>query len=417
MEVSSRFLAVLTLLVLSAACGLKKTEENILESVSSGCQGESIEGEYIVNWSDQHISFEKNPDLESFKQNFIKPNLDKIEYIERNRQIRIPNQPQLELKAMTAANSSDYWGIEITEVQDVWSKNVFGEGIVVGIVDTKIDVDHPQISGQILYNENEIPGNNIDDDQNGLVDDYAGWDFSQDPVAGQYLDHGTHVAGIVAADSKLGLAKGLAPKAKLIPSAFLESKGGSGTVEQAIKALNYAADRGAKIINNSWGGVGCSVSLKNTFNQLANRGILLIVASGNEASNLDRRPSFPASFNTPNQITVAASTSDDFMAGFSNSSFSMVHLAAPGVGILSTIPVSHGISGNVDFLSGTSMATPFVSAAAALVWSVRPKANYAQVRDAILSSVDVIQYHEYRVSTRGRLNIRKAVEKIKLLVP
>ena len=170
--------------------------------------------------------------------------------------------------------------------------------------------------------------------------------------------------------------------------------------------------RGAKIINASWGGAPCVESLKNSFLSLEQAGILVVVAAGNDGRDVDLYPEFPASFNLSNQITVAASSQSDFMTSWSNSGFNYVHVAAPGESIYSTVPRN-----SYGYMDGTSMAAPFVSGVAALLFSARPSASAAQVRSAILSSADVQSGHEFKVSSRGRVNVRKALEKILSLNP
>lgn len=144
------------------------------------------------------------------------------------------------------------------------------------------------------------------------------------------------------------------------------------------------------------------------------KGILLLVAAGNDSNDIEFTPTYPAAFNLPGQITVAAGDSYDHMASFSNDSYKLVHLAAPGDGIFSSVPITQATPNGYQYMSGTSMATPFVSGAAALLLSTRPAATPAQLRQALLSSVDIATY---RVLTRGRLNIQKAIEEIKKLVP
>lgn len=153
-------------------------------------------------------------------------------------------------------------------------------------------------------------------------------------------------------------------------------------------------------------------SLRNAFIELNNKGILIVVAAGNDGTDIDYSPDYPAAFNMPNQLTVAASTASDFMASWSNSGFSLVHLAAPGADILSTLP-----GGRTGYMSGTSMAAPFVTGAAALLWSDRPQATVSDIKTALLRSVDVTPNHEFKVQTLGRMNVQKALDELHKLVP
>jgi len=153
-------------------------------------------------------------------------------------------------------------------------------------------------------------------------------------------------------------------------------------------------------------------SLRNAFIELNNKGVLVVVASGNDGTDIDYAPDYPAAFNMPNQLTVAASTASDYMASWSNSGFNLVHLAAPGSEILSTLPKNR-----IGYMNGTSMAAPFVAGAAALLWSDRPQATVGQVRSALLRSVDVTPNHEYKVQTLGRMNVKKALDELRKLVP
>ena len=153
-------------------------------------------------------------------------------------------------------------------------------------------------------------------------------------------------------------------------------------------------------------------SLRNAFESLQQKGILVVVAAGNDGWDIDYTPDYPAAFNMPNQLTVAASNVYDFMPSWSNKGFKLVHLAAPGAEILSTITKNR-----VGFMDGTSMAAPFVSGAAALLWSDRPTATAVDIKTALMRSVDVVPNHEYKVQTLGRLNVKKALVEIRKLVP
>jgi subtilisin family serine protease len=203
----------------------------------------------------------------------------------------------------------------------------------------------------------------------------------------------------------------MAPQAELIPAQFIADDGG-GSLGDAILAMQYAASRGAKIINASWGGAPCVSSLRDEFEELEKQGILVVVAAGNEGQDIDDTPDYPAAFNLPNQITVAASSMSDFMTSWSNSGYRLVHVAAPGENILSTIP-----GNKIASMDGTSMSAPFVSGAAALLWSAKPKATAVQIRKALLSSVDISPGHEFKVNSRGRINVEKALQELIRMTP
>jgi subtilisin family serine protease len=204
---------------------------------------------------------------------------------------------------------------------------------------------------------------------------------------------------------------GVAPEAQIIPATFLDGSG-AGTLGDAILAMQFAAARGAKIINASWGGTGCSEALGNAFVDLNNKGILLVVAAGNSGADIDETAFYPAVYNLPGQITVSASDSSDLVPAWSNTGFKNAHLTAPGVEIVST-----AFGGRYVSMDGTSMASPFVAGAAATLWSARPSATAAQIKAAILRGVDVISGKNSKTLTRGRMNLQNSLDELRRLVP
>jgi len=412
------FRSIIVLLVASSflsACSPKTSASVFPEGAnyaSSACAGQALTSRYIVQWENGKFTVETAASLERFKKDFLEPNLDQIHKVEYDRVVQLEGSS--DAVATNDVNPHDSWGQTMVEADAVWSQGVYGQNVVVGVVDAFVDTSHPQLSPNIAYNTGEIPNNGVDDDHNGYVDDYAGYSFITNPTTGiTPSKHGTHVSGIIAADSSKGYIKGMAPQAKIIPAPFIDSdpnKGGS--IGDAILAMQYVSSRGAKIINASWGGAPCLQTLRSAFNELNNKGVLVVVAAGNEAKDIDHFPDYPAAFNTPNQLTVAASTSLDFMASWSNNGFNLVHLAAPGSDIYSTVP-----GNRMEYLSGTSMAAPFVTGAAALLWSDRPQASASDIKTALLRSVDVTPNHEFKVQTMGRMNVRKALEELRKLVP
>ncbi|MCX7747309.1 MAG: S8 family serine peptidase [Clostridia bacterium] len=250
-------------------------------------------------------------------------------------------------------------GIDINTVK-AWELTKGNADVIIGVLDTGIDIDHEDLAGNIFRNQLEIPGNGKDDDKNGYIDDIAGWDFaSEDPMvfdSGIYDIHGTHIAGIIAAsENKTGIM-GTAPNVKILPLKFIN--GNYGYTSDAIEAIEYAKSLGVKIINCSWGGPDENIALKEEIKN--NSDILFVCAAGN---NGNTAPLYPASFDLPNVISVAALDREGKLAATSNYG-SKVQVAAPGVNILSTIP-----GNNYGTLSGTSMAAPFVSGIAGLLKS------------------------------------------------
>jgi len=259
---------------------------------------------------------------------------------------------------------------------------VTGAGVVVAVIDSGVDVTHPDLVGRIWVNPREIPGNGVDDDGNGYVDDVNGWDFiNQDPTVfdpGWDDDHGTHVAGIIAASVNGKGVVGVAPDAKIMPLKIFD--GDYGDLWAALDAIAYADAMGAKIANISW---GASSSAEDAFlyDIMARSRLLFVVAAGNEDLDIEDDPQSPASFNLPNQITVAATDWLGNITYYSNYSSKLVHIAAPGDEILSTVSAPR----LYEYHSGTSMAAPFVTGVAALVWSKSPSLTAEQVRSVILT--------------------------------
>lgn len=283
-----------------------------------------------------------------------------------------------------------------------WDTHTGTKNVVVGVIDTGIQYTHPDLADNIWVNPGEIAGNGKDDDNNGYIDDIYGWNFVSNN--NRPLDdngHGTHVAGTIGAVGNNGVGvTGVTWNTQLAALKFLDS-GGSGYTSNAILAINYAADKGFAILNNSWGGGSYSQSLKNAID--AYKGVF-VAAAGNEGRNNDSYASYPASYTSNNIIAVAATTSTDALASYSNYGKTSVDLGAPGSSIYSTY-----INSRYTSLSGTSMATPQVSGALALIKSYRPSLTTAQLRSLILNNVDSVSSLSNKTVTGGRLNVAKAL--------
>ncbi|HYI35910.1 MAG TPA: S8 family peptidase [Thermoleophilaceae bacterium] len=281
----------------------------------------------------------------------------------------------------------------------------------VAILDTGIDTDHPDLAPNI-YKSSDKPNNGKDDDKNGFVDDTYGLNVIKGKGSGEDDNgHGSHVAGIVGGrgDNALGVS-GICWSTKLIAVKFMNSKG-KGSTSDAIDGIQYAAKKGAKIINCSFGSSSKSSSLHDAVDYAQSKGSLLVVAAGNDGDNIDKKPEYPAAYTDSNILTVAATTSTDTLASFSNYGATAVDVGAPGNQILSTYK-----GGGYKLLSGTSMASPYAAGVAAMLRKQESEATYSDLRYAIRHKVDLPIALNGKVAYNGRLNARKALAAIPSLV-
>lgn len=324
--------------------------------------------------------------------------------------LKTPNDPQYKAQ----------WDMEKIGAPAAWNittggkELVGGSDVVVAIVDTGITVSHPDLKANIYVNPREIPNNGKDDDGDGYVDDVNGYDFGQDNGApDDQAEHGTHVAGTIGAVGNNGVGvTGVNWHVKLL-SCRIGSDDGSLLGSSIVSAMDYLvglkkAGVNIRVANHSYGGYGYSQAEYAAFKRASDVGILNVCAAGNDGYDNNVAPLYPASFDLPGVISVAASDQDDQLASFSNMGSRRVALAAPGVDILSTFPPGINQDGSLyGVLSGTSMASPHVAGALALLLSQTPTLSMQQAQARLFATVDKLPQFKGKLATGGRLNLAK----------
>ncbi|MGE5711848.1 MAG: S8 family peptidase [Nitrospira sp.] len=302
-----------------------------------------------------------------------------------------------------------------SQAGEAWVNKTDCSSVYVGIIDEGMMMTHEDLAGNVWTNPFD-PVDGIDNDGNGYIDDVHGWDFAGNDNTvydGSGDDHGTHVSGTTAARG--GNGKGVAGvcwNIQLISAKFLGRNG--GTTANAIKAVNYITDlktrHGLNLVatNNSWGGGGYSTGLYNAIASAGAADILFVAAAGNSGVNIDSSPQYPASYPNANIIAVAAIDNGGNLASWSNYGSTSVDLGAPGVSIWSSVPNKKNQSSYSSY-SGTSMATPHVTGAAALYAAAHPGATAAVIKGAILSTALPTGSLSGKTATGGRLNISAAL--------
>ena len=366
--------------------------------------------------------------IETYKQHpaieFIEPN-----YIYSIQNV-IPNDPHFD-NQWGLHNSGQNDGTPDADIDapEAWEIATDCDAVVVAIIDSGIDWTHEDLAENIWQNLGEdadgdgsvlqfIDGiwqfdpddnNGIDDDNNGYADDFIGWDFyNNDNNPLDDNSHGTHVAGIIGAKGNNG--RGIAGVCWNVQLAALKAFGPNGLTNagNTLNALNYAIEMGIPISNNSWGGGPNSTALYQAIQNAENNDHLFIAAAGNLFLNLnpdnDIDPFYPASYNQNNIISVIATDRNDNLANTSNFGLTTTDIGAPGKDIYSCLP--NNSYGN---LSGTSMATPMVTGTAALLWALYPEMNYAEIKEAILTSGTAVSGLNGITATGKRLNLNQAL--------
>lgn len=307
------------------------------------------------------------------------------------------NEGQTGGTADADVDAPEAWGIQ--------TGNGGANGPLIAVIDTGINYNHEALKANVWTNPGEIAGNGIDDDNNGVVDDVHGFNAAADN--GDPLDdndHGSHCMGSIAGsgEGSKGLF-GVMHNAQVMGVKFLTGNGG-GTLADAIESVLYSTKMGARITSNSWGGGGFNQALYDAFKASP---AMHIIAAGNESNNNDSRPAYPATFDLPNVISVAATDHNDNIARFSNYGATTVDLAAPGVDVYSA---TSGSSTEYKSFSGTSMATPHVTGVAGLVVSQFPEISNEELKARLMNTVDRKSQLAGKMVTGGRVNAFNALE-------
>ena len=387
---------------LRGAVSYNKTQLNVLSQQLGAYVKSAIPGQNIV--------VIKRPVFETQKS-VVKTlsQMDIVELVEPNYIYRInktSNDPMMgqlwgmnNTGQMDSESTSGVQGMDIGAIQ-AWDIETGSKNTIVAVIDTGVDYTNENLAPNMWTNDAELNGKaGVDDDGNGVIDDVYGYNAvngSGDPKDDH--GHGSHCSGTIGAkgDDGKGIV-GVNWDTRIMAIKFLDSQG-SGTLEDAIKGIDYATKMGAKIMSNSWGGGGESQTLKEAIERANQAGALFVAAAGNESNNNDQNPSFPASYTVPNVLTVAAIDNKGEMASFSNYGKKSVHVGAPGVNIVSTTTSGY------ESWSGTSMATPHVSGIAALVASHEPNLSNIDLKNRIITTARPIAGLRGKVQSGGLAN-------------
>lgn len=402
-----------------------------MNSLSFANEPEAVPNEYIVKLKESRISllqdkvsmgrllggivtstFVDEPDLLVLKSE-IDPKVINanplVEFAEPNYYYYINATPDDPMFNQTWGLKNNDGGPDIN-AERAWDITTGNKEVVVAVVDTGIDINHPDLKANIWVNKKELNGKSrTDDDGNGLKDDIYGFNFyNNNNKVRDDNSHGTHVAGTIGArgNNTLGVA-GVNWRVKLMAIKCFSSRGRS-TASGLIKSINYAVNNGANVINASWGTSKFSAAMERAITKAHMRGVLFVAAAGNNGTDNDSEPHFPSNYDVPNILAVAAIQSDGSLSKFkkgrgSNFGATKVDIAAPGSLIMSTIP-----SKKYKAYSGTSMATPHVAGVAALVLG-NEAIGHLELKERLMGTSKKLSSLSGKVVTGGMVDAHRAL--------
>jgi subtilisin family serine protease len=337
------------------------------------------------------------------------------DYIEQVSQSTTPDDPWFDDQWALYDPPWSYFDID---ARGAWDYGTGSDDVIVAVIDSGIDYKHEDLADNMWINEAEANGNaDVDDDDNGFVDDIYGYDFctndgdpcDSDPMAEGNNSHGTHCAGIIGAvgNNSKGIA-GVCWTVRLMALRFIRPDG-NGQMSDAISCIEYAVGNGAHVLNCSWGYMdpNCEEPLEDAFDSAAEANIVVVAAAGNTGGmygNIENYPVWPACCDCDNIITVLATTAGGYLWGSSNYGATSVDLGAPGDNIMSCL-----IGDYYGEMEGTSMAAPHVAGACALLLSINPSLTYQEVKDILMDNVEPNGYLTYTTVSGGILNLYNAV--------
>lgn len=373
------YLIFIFFLILNSGCS--QSEDEIIKSEMTVCQRTKLEKQFIIHWKNKASTLLHTQQEEDISQ-FIKLNHKNIHFVEPNYLLARDSNPVTMVFNIARPASAVH---DLIQTQFMWRRGFLGQNIVVAVIDTGINLHHPQLRNHLAVNEIEsmFQKNGIDDDTNGFIDDIFGWNFVDNQT--ESIDehgHGTAMAGIITGSTNRRPSLSMAPLAKILAVDFMNETG--GTEFHAQQAMAYAISRKVQIINNSWS-INCSELLKQAFLSWKNENVIFVNAAGNSPIDVVINDIIPSSLDLANSINVGSL--DEYGNKSTYSGFGhTVKIFAPGE-FIPTIYPSSGLNRSIA-TSGTSVSAAIVSGAAALLWSAFPEASAVQIVELLTVSAN-----------------------------